>query len=71
MTIAITGSDGLTHNVDPQMVDLFFDGKSGTRISDAQWDEQQRRIRGEVPPATIPGEIRYPNDDEYAAGERA
>jgi hypothetical protein len=67
----ILGSDGRPHEIDPARVDQFLSGKTGQPVNDEQWDESQRRLRGEVPPATIPGEIRYPTDEQYAAGDRA
>lgn len=71
MTIPIVGTDGKTHMIEAAQIDLFFSGKNGQQITDGEWDESQRRLRGEVPPATIPGEIRYPTDEQYAAGDRA
>lgn len=67
----IIGSDGKAHEVDGARVDQFFHASTGVSLTDAEWDESQRRLRGEIPPATIPGEIRYPTDEQYAAGERA
>lgn len=32
------------HRVDPDKVDLFFSGKDGSRITDAEWDESKRRL---------------------------
>ncbi|WP_350347267.1 hypothetical protein ABIQ69_11560 [Agromyces sp. G08B096] len=33
------------HSVPEDKVDLFFDGKSGRRVTDAEWDESKRRLR--------------------------
>lgn len=32
------------HKVDPAIIDLFFDMKTGERVTDEQWDETKRRI---------------------------
>jgi hypothetical protein len=32
------------HTVDPATADLFYDGDTGERVSDEEWDETQRRI---------------------------
>lgn len=33
------------HMIDPAMIDLFFDMKTGKRCSDEAWDETVRRIK--------------------------
>lgn len=33
------------HNVPAVMADQFYDGRTGRRITDAEWDESRRRIR--------------------------
>lgn len=59
------------HLIDPDQVDRFVDGLTGEPITDEAWDEQQRRLRGEVPPLTRPGEeaTKYLTDDEYRAAK--
>lgn len=32
------------HKIDPAMIDMFYDMKTGERISDEAWDETKRRI---------------------------
>lgn len=32
------------YKVDPAMVDRFYDMRTGQRITDAQWDEDKRRL---------------------------
>lgn len=31
------------HKVDPHRVDEFYDGKTGRRVTDEEWDESARR----------------------------
>ncbi|HEY8588654.1 MAG TPA: hypothetical protein VIL55_03770 [Naasia sp.] len=33
------------HKVDPHIADRFYDGCTGRRVTDEEWDESQRRIR--------------------------
>ncbi len=33
------------HMVDPDRIDQFYDGNTGRRITDEEWDESQRRLR--------------------------
>lgn len=33
------------HKVDPHRVDQFFNGDTGERVTDEEWDESQRRLR--------------------------
>lgn len=40
MTVNIDG-----HEVDGAIVDQFFNGDDGSRVTDGQWDESKRRIR--------------------------
>lgn len=32
------------HAVDASIVDLFYDMKTGKRVTDTEWDETQRRL---------------------------
>lgn len=32
------------HKVDPATIDLFYDMRTGQRVTDEQWDETKRRI---------------------------
>lgn len=32
------------HKIDPAIIDLFFDMRTGERITDEEWDETKRRI---------------------------
>lgn len=41
------------YKVDPAIVDLFFDMRTGRRVTDAEWDETKARIRAaesQLPP---------------------
>lgn len=42
------------HLVPAQYADLFYDGRTGEPITDAEWDEQMRRIRVNEPWFTVP-----------------
>lgn len=42
------------HKVDARYADLFYSGATGEPITDAEWDEQIRRIRVFEPDFTIP-----------------
>jgi hypothetical protein len=33
------------HKVDPHRVDEFYDGRTGRRVTDEEWDESARRVR--------------------------
>lgn len=35
----------MVNNIDPHRTDEYYDGRTGQRISDAEWDESQRRIQ--------------------------
>lgn len=36
--------DGYLVDLDEHDIDMFFSGKDGTRVTDAEWDESKRRI---------------------------
>lgn len=36
-----------SHEVPEHEADLFRDGENGETISDAEWDEQKRRLEGD------------------------
>lgn len=58
-TIKIDG-----HNVPVDKADLFFDGETGKRLTDDEWDEQQKRIRETDPDAITWTEVEF---DEMGA----
>jgi hypothetical protein len=33
------------HRVPAHLADMFYDGRTGERITDEEWDEQRRRLR--------------------------
>jgi hypothetical protein len=47
------------HTVDASQVDLFFDMKTGQRVTDEEWDETQRRLAAaaDVVPPHLRGDV--------------
>lgn len=33
------------HQVDAHSIDMFFDGDTGRRVTDEEWDESKRRLQ--------------------------
>lgn len=45
------------HKVDAHRVDQFYDGRTGRRVTDEEWDESQRRLREAEAADAAPGTV--------------